>query len=114
MVQVLEAFEVPPEKLRKARQWAGFTSRGLSEQLGMYPHFVSKIETGQIESISRDLLERIAELLAGRSQLANVTKQDLIGYFLGERNLDDTIRPFDLTPRKAGVVPDGPSMTAAA
>jgi hypothetical protein len=80
-------------RLRSAREWAGTKGRELSRVIGEYEEFVSKIETGRVQSIGIETLKLIARELAGRGRLRDVDEETLVQFLQGEIGMDDSIRP---------------------
>lgn len=81
-------------RLRSAREWAGVKGRELSRTIGQYEEFVSKLETGRVQSIGIETLKLIAAALAGRGRLRDVDEGTLVQFLQGEIGMDDAIRPI--------------------
>lgn len=65
MVKVVEAIEVDPDGIRRARLLSRLSGRELGRRTGVHSNFISRLERGLIQEIDRAFFDSIIEALRG-------------------------------------------------
>lgn len=107
------SWQVDPQRLRQAREWAEIGSRELSRRLGQPENYISKLETGKLQEVSEKFLIELADQLAGNGKLRRLDRSSVLNFMYGTADIVEPEPSLEVVPLGAPVpTPTGASFTA--